>query len=242
MKSEPLMSTTSKIQQKWGFGMAPIKPDVQANRLKDVKKVLLIFENADTVDLTDLIASLSEVKGLFNRILRQDQWDWFNVFEQLGRPGRITSRKIVEEILSLRNAIKENDDKQIILSAKKLSSGKFLSLLNCFVDLRDDFDEGDFIYILSTREMPNMLKIGYTSRSVRERVKEINSATGVIIPFGVRAVWKVQRDKGFELERIIHEELSTSRVRKDREFFEMDYRLAMKKINQIITQSRLESI
>jgi hypothetical protein len=48
--------------------------------------------------------------------------------------------------------------------------------------------QGRCIYIPSTREAPRIVKIGYTTRDPMTRVKEINGAAGVVIPFGVRAV------------------------------------------------------
>ena len=88
------------------------------------------------------------------------------------------------------------------------------------------------INILSTREQPHFLKIGVTTRSVEQRVKEINSATGVVIPFGVRAVWPVRNPE--QIEREIHELLSPYRVRVDREFFQINYQGACRKILDFI--------
>ncbi|WP_413789078.1 GIY-YIG nuclease family protein [Bacillus kandeliae] len=45
--------------------------------------------------------------------------------------------------------------------------------------------------MLSRREEPNVLKIGMTNRSIEKRIKEINSATGVLFPFSVKRVFKV---------------------------------------------------
>jgi hypothetical protein len=73
-----------------------------------------------------------------------------------------------------------------------------------------------FLYILSTRSQPRFLKIGMTQRAVEVRVKEINAATGIVIPYGVRAVWKV--DNAHEVEREVHALLADYRVRTDREF------------------------
>ena len=51
--------------------------------------------------------AVSEVKGLFNRVVKQDQWDWFAVFQQLGCLGRKKCRAIVYSLTDLRNAITE---------------------------------------------------------------------------------------------------------------------------------------
>jgi hypothetical protein len=96
-----------------------------------------------------------------------------------------------------------------------------------------------WVYVLSTREQPHVLKIGFTNRAVEERVAEINSATGVVIPFGVRAVWTVKDARGVEQQ--LHQLLDRWRIRKDREFFELDWREAFPLIRDFVTDHRLEA-
>ncbi len=92
------------------------------------------------------------------------------------------------------------------------------------------------IYVLSTRESRDILKIGFTTRSVVDRVTEINSATGVLIPFGVRAVWRVKNAHGCEKE--LHELFAENRIRNDREFFKLDFRDAFNRIKKILSERR----
>jgi hypothetical protein len=61
-----------------------------------------------------------------------------------------------------------------------------------------------------------VLKIGYTERAVEQRVKEINGATGIVEPYGVRAVWIVL--KAPLVEKAVHDALAEYRVRGGREF------------------------
>jgi hypothetical protein len=110
-----------------------------------------------------------------------------------------------------------------------------------FLSLRDSEENSESvgkIYILSTRESRDVLKIGYTNRTVEERVKEINSATGVLIPYGVRAMWIVKSAK--EIEAELHNLLSPFRIRQDREFFQMDFLDAFKFISGYIREKREE--
>lgn len=60
-----------EIHQKWGFGMVPPKPEAQASRNRAAER-LMAFLDADTRD-DELADALSERKGLFSRIARQDQ-------------------------------------------------------------------------------------------------------------------------------------------------------------------------
>jgi len=99
----------------------------------------------------------------------------------------------------------------------------------------DDGVQG-YIYILSERSQPDLLKIGMTTRSVEERVKEINGATGVAVPFGVRAVWRVHDPKRAESD--LHALLHEFRLRNDREFFRMRFNDALDAINDYIKSTR----
>jgi hypothetical protein len=69
-------------------------------------------------------------------------------------------------------------------------------------------------------------------------VKEINSATGIFEPYGVRAVWIVL--KAPLVEKAVHDALTEYRVRGDREFFELNYVTAFKIIGDIVHDSRRE--
>lgn len=230
----------NNIKHKWGFGMSPVKEEIQVNRLFYAKILLDFLIDDDFLDLASLAVSISEIKGLFNRVIRQDQWDWFIVFEQLGFPGRVASKKIVDNLIQLRSAIKTKETNKIMVFRSNLNQTRIKLLLIQFLGNNERHHEGDFLYILSTREMPGILKIGYTTRSVHDRIKEINSATGVLVPFGVRAVWKIKSGSGYDLERRIHENFSTTRIRSDREFFALDYFEAFNIINKILYQMRLE--
>jgi hypothetical protein len=225
--TEPL---TFKITQKWGFGMAPIKNAVQHERERHVKELLAFLNNQQLLFID--LQSISEVKGLFNRTLRQDQWDWYTVFEQLGRPSRRTAKIIAESLFQLRMQVKNGSEAEIRETKRKVALTRTVELLEVF--LTPATPRGDVIYVLSTRELPLFLKIGYTTRSVTERVDEINRATGVIFPFGVRASWRVRDDQGRVVEKKIHQVLKELRVRTDREFFCMDFLDAVKIINSVI--------
>lgn len=229
-----------KVEQKWGFGMAPIKPEVMAKRITQLQEVAdyIVSKNIET---ESLLESLSQVKGLFTRIYKQDQWDWFTVWSQLGRPGTKNSREISELIYQLRKKIVSEDKvgvEEIRETLKKLGLIHFLSV---FLSPQSDEANSEVvgkIYILSTRESKDILKIGYTNRSVEERVREINSATGVLIPYGVRAMWIVKSAR--EVEAELHNLLAPFRVRQDREFFQMDYLDAFKFITGYIREKREE--
>jgi hypothetical protein len=45
------------------------------------------------------------------------------------------------------------------------------------------------IYVLQNTSVPGIFKIGFTERSVADRLNEINKATGVITPWQIRDFW-----------------------------------------------------
>lgn len=226
-----------RIAQKWGFGMAPVKPDVAAQRLAAVNEVLDLLERGRGGDLvTDQV---SVVKGLYARSYKQDQWDWFTVWRQLGRPGRKTARRAAQVLAELRRAVRDSDVDAVARCRLALGTIGALDRLRRFPDTATDLAPGTgYVYVLSTREMPTMLKIGYTERDIEDRVKEINRATGVLIPFGVRAVWVVRNAP--QVEATIHSALDDYRVRRDREFFQIDFYKAFVIIRDAVYASRGE--
>ena len=245
------------IEQKWGFGMAPIKPEVQKHRHKCVQELLNIINNKkidSNYEGNSGTEFLSEVKGLFNRIKRQDQWDWFTVYRQFGSPGTTRSEKIANNISLLRQFATGKRERRIgspdgmitvpIVITEVFDSLENLKIkthLEIFLGTRkNNLSESQTVYILSTREQPKYLKIGFTTRSVEERVNEINSSTGVIVPFGVRAIFNVEN--AHDLETKIHRGLSEFRIRKDREFFNMEFQVAKNFIIHLLKNQNINQI
>lgn len=92
-----------------------------------------------------------------------------------------------------------------------------------------------FVYVLSNESMPGLVKIGMTTRDPDVRLREINSATGVL-PFVIEAVI-ASRDAKWT-EREVHERLALRRVNKSREFFRIEIPEAKKTIFEVARQQR----
>jgi len=236
-----------RIHQKWGFGMAPVKPETQSRRRQSAIVALGLLNSIELLKPSEhqdpqVADALSEVKGLFTRSCKQDQWDWFSVWTQLGRPGRKRCRDISNDLWNLRRAMLDQDGPQALAARRRLIEAGGIIAIQRFLNPRPDgYSGGDaagYVYILSTRSNPRLLKIGYTERTVEQRVKEINRSTGIPEPYGVRAVWVVQ--KASQVERAVHDALADHRVRADREFFELPYGTAFKIVGDIVHNSRRE--
>jgi hypothetical protein len=237
-QGEPASSSSDlRVGATWGFGMAPIKPASQREREAATKAVVSSLGGAWATP--DLPAHLSIVKGLYTRTWRQDQWDWFTVWQQLGRPGRRLAAQTADFLTRLRQASLDADAPGFNAAAGNLTALGVADTLRGFplAEQPVEHDVG-FVYVMSTREQPSLLKIGFTDRTVEVRTKEINSATGVAIPYGVRAVWTVSGARA--VEREIHALLADYRVRPDREFFAVEFRAARAQIQALINDKGYE--
>jgi hypothetical protein len=230
-----------EVAEKWGFGMAPPKPETQMERNLACKTVLaLLGPDIQAVPNEVALNHLSVVKGLFNRVVREDQWDWFTVSGQLGYPSRGLARVIAYELSNLRSAIRDQDALACATARSTLLRLPVRRCLSVFLRSAQITDEpgAGWIYILSTREIRDLLKIGMTTRTVELRVNEINTATGVAIPFGVRRCWRVSNPS--RAEKVVHAALATYRLRTDREFFRADFKIAAQIAEEAIIEAALE--
>lgn len=87
-----------------------------------------------------------------------------------------------------------------------------------------------FLYILSNPSMPNIFKIGYTERNVKDRVMELSSNTGVPTPFNIEFSFLTENPKDLESE--LHEEFEKYRVNGSREFFKVPLESIVSRINE----------
>lgn len=222
-----------KYNQKWGFGMTPLKSETEYKYKRAAYTVLKILKTCEShrVNLDDI----STFKGMVNRCVRQDQWDWFTVYARFGEPNPVILRPIPAFMVELRNACKKSNVDEISKLTKKTLAKRIINLCEIFLNRKQvahSRTDTGYIYILSKREEPKVLKIGMTNRDVEQRVKEINSATGVLFPLSVRAVFKVINAR--DAEQMIFSALEQYRIRKDREFFMVEFAFAAKLVNELL--------
>ncbi len=232
---------TSTVTEKWGFGMAPPKPKTQRERTAACRRVMILLNAAEMPQADEeTLEQLSVVKGMFNRIAREDQWDSFTVSGQFGYPSNSLSKAIAEQISDLRSAIRDSDRAAVTVARANLLRLPVRQCLSVFLGVKKITDEANsgWIYILSTRELRDLLKVGVTTRTVETRTHEINGATGVAIPFGVRRCWRVLEPS--RAEKLVHEALLSYRLRNDREFFRMEFTLAAQLTHKAIKDAGLE--
>jgi hypothetical protein len=89
-----------------------------------------------------------------------------------------------------------------------------------------------YLYILTSAAMPDLIKIGVTTKHPLQRTEELSAPTGIPVPFTLayhRAVNDI-----FSIERDIHEAFAEYRVSDKREFFHMSYMKAASLIDILL--------
>lgn len=86
------------------------------------------------------------------------------------------------------------------------------------------------IYILTNEAMPGYIKIGFTTTSVEQRLKELDR-TGIPLPF--EAYYSAEVVDARKDEEWLHSIFSDRRVRDNREFFKMNPELATLALKRI---------
>ena len=91
----------------------------------------------------------------------------------------------------------------------------------------------EWVYVLVNKSMPGICKIGMTTTTVGQRVKEINYATGVITPWF--PVFKYKCINSRVLETEVHQYLENLgyRVNPKREGFEIPSNIAIEVIKEL---------
>lgn len=91
-----------------------------------------------------------------------------------------------------------------------------------------------YVYCLANPAMPGKVKIGFTTREVDVRLRQLDT-TGVAEPFEVAGTWLSPDPRGDE--RRVHEALSRFRVRETREFFAIHDRRAVRMIDTLLAHN-----
>ena len=222
---------------KWGFGFAPFKLEtLEKNKraLTNVRSCTL--QNQYTLDSTE---DISIAKGLFNRIVREDQWDWFTCNMYFDYPNRYEIKLLTTTLAQLRKCIIERDAEKIGKYRNVLVSSNFLAYLGNFLT----FDGGnvdtneEYIYILSRKEERDLLAIVLAGRNIEKRVKEINSEPSMLYPFAPRKVYRVTDGK--EAEKLMHGRLDDFKLGNSSGFYRLDFFVACKYIEDMLAENSL---
>lgn len=196
--------------------MAPLKKEMESKNKSTAVTVLQFLKGKELEEKH--LDEISHFKGMINRCVRQDQWDWFTVYALFKQPSPSALRRLNKPLTDVRKGYKERNQKKIERAKQELIDQGVVNLCLYYLgEKKPKYEEEyGYLYILSRREDPGILKIGMTTRDVEVRTKEINSATGVLYPHSVRGVFRVNDARKAEKEIFVL--LDAYRVRQDREF------------------------
>ena len=93
------------------------------------------------------------------------------------------------------------------------------------------------LYALRNKSMPGLLKIGFTTRPIEERVSELNASTSTPQPFETAFVFTSDNPQGDE--SLVHEMLSSFRLSPEREFFQIGEPEALSLLRKILSQQEV---
>ncbi len=99
-------------------------------------------------------------------------------------------------------------------------SSKIVSCKKCGLVLAAAKPIGGFVYVLSNKCMPGLVKIGFSTREVEARVAELNASTSIPEPFKIEAFFPVERP--LEQEAAVHAKIAGLRHAQNREFFRLN--------------------
>ena len=72
----------------------------------------------------------SDVKGMFNRVVKRDQSDWFAVYIALGRPTRERARLYATRLRELSRCLKRSNHVEAEALLSRLDDGEFLQIVS----------------------------------------------------------------------------------------------------------------
>lgn len=93
------------------FGFLPISDRMRPRYRNAARAMATWLENglgAMAEPNAEFPVYVSEMKGMLNRCLRKDQWDWFEVWSGLGRPSMSDMRALSAELTSLRSQLDDS--------------------------------------------------------------------------------------------------------------------------------------
>lgn len=83
------------------FGKYSISPGIQERYIAIIQRIIA---NPQAVTSDDI----SVMKGMANRCLKRDQWDWYTTYEYLGYPASSFLHQFVADCVAVRDEIKDN--------------------------------------------------------------------------------------------------------------------------------------
>lgn len=118
------------------FGKFSISQSISDNYCRIIKS---LYRGEKVTD-----GDISILKGMFNRCIKKDQWDWFTTYKYLGYPNDQTLRGFVHDSVRQRDLLREGNDTELHKFFQKYQH--YLSSIlfhTSEVDFSEDFDTSE---------------------------------------------------------------------------------------------------
>lgn len=106
------------------FGQLPISDRMRPRYRTALAALAAILENPETANVR-MGQDISEAKGMFNRCIRKDQWDWLSVYRLFGEPPPPVLFAGGRLLGDLAKAVRAEDRRQIAAIAADLQAMNF---------------------------------------------------------------------------------------------------------------------
>lgn len=177
---------------RWGFGIAPPKPNIWKRYCSAAEIVQIFIETNQIERKESALSALSEVKGLFNRIRRKDQWDWFIVWRRFGFPSQRGLWPIVEALQQLRISVRDDAPTDIEASLAILKDLQVHELLHRFLGNESAaLVERGMLFVLSAKNQSDVLFVAGIEGDVVEFADKLSAQLEAKQPFGIIGAWQV---------------------------------------------------
>jgi hypothetical protein len=108
--------TNFREQRYWvsdsSFGRMPISDGLRPRYLRAARTLLVVLEPTWKCEIS-VVEDLAEMKGIFNRCHKKDQWDWLTLYHYLEDPPGGLLECAASLLHDVRRAIKRNETKDV---------------------------------------------------------------------------------------------------------------------------------
>ncbi len=221
-----------------GFGMED-RWGIYEDRVQAAAALVTRILRAGTMPepTKEVLDAFSTVKGMFNRVHRQDQRDWFVTLVRLGYPTDGRSKTIGNVLGQCRTAVRDGDEaawKRAREVTRLLKVRRSLAVLRGRRTLVD-VDGYGFVYAMSNLDDRDLLAVGVTQRPILEEAAIVNAAADRH-PMGVRAVWWVA---DVAAARLVLAGLTEGLHREDDGRYEANYRWFRAVVDRALAEADL---
>lgn len=176
----------------YAFGMREPNPREHAERMASARMVGRMLREGGIPEAEGgALDALSVCKGIFNRVVRQDQPDWVVTQVRLGYPDPSRCRAIAESLAACRSAVRDGDAEAWREARARTRIQRARKALLAYRGRRFLPDEpgAGFVFVMSRREEPDLLSVGFAEGALLDGAAAANAARPNR-PLGVRGFWR----------------------------------------------------